>query len=113
MKYFVYNGNGLEPTTSKGYDKWMAEEWQFYKLPDYYTSIEDFVYSIETIYVGAIDKDEEAKPFIIQIFKDELVLSEQGVSREYRQDRTEYFNSFDDYYEYYQQLLKLPELVTF
>lgn len=110
MRYFIPSGKKLKEVNEKEYDDWALYEIQDYLLPGYSLMKGDILYSMETMYKGACDKDEiPPLPFILFYFEDEFIISEDGISKPVRMDITECFESFDELQKRRNELIKKIE----
>ena len=84
----------------------MVSEAIFYLLPDYNVLIDEKLYSIETVYAGALEDDEEVFPFVICRVNSELDLKEDGVGFKTVIDEVEYFGCYESLRNRYYQLIE-------
>lgn len=96
MRYYIIKDNQVCEVPETSYDYWHKNYASNYKLPDFAIPKDDFVYSVETMFKGAIDVDEEVLPFILFYFKDELLFIEGGVKSVCREDTIEHFSTFEE-----------------
>ena len=96
MRYYVYNDSTCIEVDCATYEKWCKYLADKYFLPDYSMEKDENIYGIETMYNGALDKGEELLPFILFYFEDRLELKPDGVQRNTKTSRIEYFGSFNE-----------------
>ena len=96
MRYFVYNDSACIEVDCATYEKWCKYLADKYFLPDYSLEKYDRIFGIETMYNGAMDKGQEILPFILFYFEDRLELKPDGVQRNTKNSRIEYFGSFEE-----------------
>src|SRR5688572_23948719 len=108
MHYYMYqNGKTLE-ISETSYELWYNKNANKYQLPTFEVSDGKYVYSIETMYQGAIGTGEEALPFLLIMFRDKLVINSEGVKQKNKKDLIEYYATFEELKENYEKLkLKL------
>src|ERR1022692_2102375 len=101
MKYFIYTNHHLEDVASSYYEVWHSLFAHEYMLEDYVYVGRDAVHYFETMYVGALDKDEwdEPLPFVLFYDKDELRIREDGVEAEVVENEIFYFGSCEEMME--------------
>ena len=105
MKYFIYENNKLKKVKRSVYEQWIRCEGGFYVLPDYTILIDENLYSIETVFAGAVDDDEDALPFVICRIDSELELRKDGVSFKTVSDSVEYFANYESLSNRYYDLI--------
>ena len=105
MRYFIYSDIEITEVGANTYEFWHEQNSENFKLPDFEITVEETVYSMETMYHGAIDKDEDILPFVIFYFEDNLVLTEEGIKREYFRDEIFYFKTFEEMHEKYSEIV--------
>ena len=86
MKYFIYTNHHLEEVGSSYYEVWHSLFAHEYMLEDYVYVGSDAVHYLETMYVGALDKDEwdEPLPFVIFYDRDILTVTDNGIDWRWR-----------------------------
>src|ERR1035438_2020664 len=97
MKYFIYTNHQLEEVASMYYEVWHSLFAHEYMLEDYVYVGSDAVHYLETMYVGALDKDEwdEPLPFVIFYGRDILTVTDNGIEVEVENDIL-YFASYEE-----------------
>jgi|ERR1041385_4322875 hypothetical protein len=111
MKYFIYVNDEIKEVPEAEYEAWYSLEGENYNLPDYSILIDGNQYSIETKYVGALDKDEwdNPMPFVLFYFEDEYKIHPDGIRSNHDKDIIEYFKSFDELVKYRNDLIQKIE----
>jgi len=106
MRYFIFENNQTREVQDIAYEIWHKESASRYMLPDYEIVTEDFIYSVETMYQGAIDKGEAVLPFILICFEDELKIYPDKVKQEPHEEKIEYYATFEELKKAYEKLKK-------
>lgn len=96
MRYFIYVDNELQEVPEYHYEVWCSIEKEKYVLPDYSILIDGNQYSIETMYQGAVDIDEEPLPFVLLYFEDVWEIKTEGLTKTESNDTIEYFATFEE-----------------
>lgn len=104
MRYFLYEDGKTWEIPETSYEFWHEKNASKFKLPDFEVSDGKYVYSVETMYQGAIDAGEAILPFILIMFRDKLVISGEGITQKYLKDIVEYYATFDELKENYDKL---------
>lgn len=106
MRYYICDERETWEVPETSYDVWHNTVASKFKLPDYRIVTGEFIYAVESMYKGAIDKDEAVLPFILILFIDEVVIDSEGLNQRSLSEDAEYFATFDEYQKRYYELKK-------
>ncbi len=109
MKYFIYKEGQLLEVAEEDYVDWEQHEMPKSFLPDYERKIGDFLFSLDTIFVGQFDEDEDPLPFILIYFWDDLSVHDEGVARRVKDEKIEYFASLEELVSRRKELIQQVE----
>jgi len=104
MKYYIYKNKQLKKVKRYEYEEWISQEQMFLTLPDYRLMIDEKLYSIETVYAGAVDDEEDALPFVLCRIESELELRTDGVGFKTTSDVVLYFANYEALHKRYTEL---------
>lgn len=105
MKYYIYEKGLINKANSHEYDLWLIKESGNYRLNDYTIIIDETFYSVETIYAGDIEDDEEPLPFVLCRLEATLTVFSDGVGFMKTIDEVDYFYNFEELQNRYFELI--------
>ncbi len=89
MTYIIYQDNQLKEVDEAEYENWLSASADEFLLPVYKAETEKATYIIDTDYQGVFEDGQECCPFALYYIED-------TDDEETSQEKTEYFNSFDE-----------------
>lgn len=104
MRYFIFEEGQTWEVPETSYPFWHDKHAADYKLPDYEVVTADHVYSVESMYIGSIDKGEAVLPFILLCIVDKIVIHRDKLRQKYKNENVEYFATFEEYKKGYYEL---------
>src|SRR4051812_24217983 len=95
MKYYVVEDGALTETSAQHYEQWMLHEGKQYILPNVELEKDGFLYTMETLYRGAMDEGESLTPFVLLFFKDHAQTKQRKIKSGDLDSEVEFFEAFD------------------
>ena len=106
MKYLIYDNGMLQKVKRCIYEQWINKWCGFYNLPEYIIIIDEKLYSLETVYAGAVDDDDATRRRVDATRSDTRRWRDTSVPRDRvaqhkeveRLDDADVFGAFGDFY---------------
>ncbi len=114
MKYFIFQSNQIKEVEESYYETWHNLFADQYMLEDYSFSDGEMVHYLETMFVGALDKEEQDNPlpFVIVYFKDKLTLTDESIESNLHDEDIFYYGTYDEMVEARKNLIENIESVN-
>src|SRR5665213_78507 len=108
MKYFIFHNNLLQETDETTYKIWVELNAASLLFEGYWHPTEEAIHYLETMYVGALDKDEwdNPLPFILFYDMEILEITENGVKVSTFENKIYYFAIYEELKEGLEKLIQ-------
>jgi len=85
MKYYICVNDMLKEATKDEYAEWDENNPKSFLYPDYTKEIGDRVYTVQTMFEGDLQDEDEVRPFVIEFLEDSKSQVVEEFKRRYRE----------------------------
>ncbi len=104
-KYIIIENNCLKRVSQGIYENWLENNSDQFDLPAYTVEAKNKKYTIDTDYVGSLEKNDPELPFVLFHFEDKIVNNKKGMKKTVK-DVIEHFETFEELKKRREELIK-------
>jgi len=111
MKYYICVNDELKEVTTEEHSEWETNDPKSFLFPDYTKTIGDRIYTVQTMFEGDLQDEDEIRPFVIEFLEDSSsqVVEEFETGDLFDDDFIEYCATLEEFRKRYREIIDMIE----